>query len=171
MEKTRTKTAGALAVTLAAGGVAGALLFTPTASGAQEDTSGDTPTTEESEAPEAARAEHRAEREARAAGLAEVLGISTDELRQARDDGQTIAEVAEANGVALETVTDHLVDEATERLEARIADVPERVEDMVNGEGPAFDGGGHHGPRGDPGGPDGAPDADTGGAESETPGG
>lgn len=86
-----------------------------------------------------------------------MLGISADELRQAREDGQTIAEVAEANGVALETVTDHLVDEATERLEERIAEVPERVEAMVNGEGPAAGEGGHHGPRGGMG-PDG-PDA------------
>ena len=157
METTKAKAAGALAATLAAGGMAGALLFTPVASSAQDSTTtteqGATSTTEEGSRADVAtreerRAEHEAEREERAAGLAEVLGISVDELRTAREDGQTIAQIAEANGVELQTVTDYLVDQATARLEQRIAELPEHVDALVNGELPDREGGFGHRHRG-----------------------
>ncbi|WCO68163.1 hypothetical protein PO878_05420 [Iamia majanohamensis] len=160
MQTTRKKAAAALASTLAAGGVAGALLFTPVASSAQDGTT----TTTEAAAEdgggterEAAREEHRAEREAALAELAEVLGTTPDELRAAREDGLTLAEVAEANGVDRQTVVDHIVAAQTARLEERIAELPEAVEAVVDGEGPlggpgglGLDGpggpGGHRGP-------------------------
>lgn len=52
--------------------------------------------------------------------LSEVLGISEDELRQALRDGQSIADIAEANGIDRQAVVDALVAEATERIESFI---------------------------------------------------
>jgi uncharacterized protein YidB (DUF937 family) len=49
---------------------------------------------------------------------AEAIGITAEELRAALEDGQTVAEVAEANGVDAQTVIDALVAEATERITA-----------------------------------------------------
>src|SRR5688572_6612829 len=61
----------------------------------------------------------RARRAARARGrVAEAIGIPADDLRAALRDGQTIAEVAEANGVEPEAVVDTLVGQAGERLTA-----------------------------------------------------
>ena len=42
--------------------------------------------------------------------LAETLGMTTEELREALADGQTIAELAEAQGVALQDLVDALMD-------------------------------------------------------------
>ena len=50
------------------------------------------------------------------ATAAEALGMTEDELRTAIEGGQTIAEVAAAEGVDLQTVIDALVAEATERI-------------------------------------------------------
>ena len=47
---------------------------------------------------------------------AEAIGITVEELRTALEDGQTVAEVAEANDVDPQTVVDALVAEATERI-------------------------------------------------------
>lgn len=80
---------------------------------------------------------------------AEAIGISEDDLDTALRDGQTIAEVAEANGVDVQVVIDALVTEATARLDEaaqegridaaeadeRTADLTERITDLVNGEG------------------------------------
>lgn len=77
---------------------------------------------------------------------AEAIGISDDDLRAALEDGETIAEVAEANGVAVQDVIDALVAEATERLDEavadgdidqaeadeRLADITERITEFVN---------------------------------------
>ena len=54
-----------------------------------------------------------------AAGLrttAETIGISTDDLRAALRDGQTVAQVAEANGVDPQAVVDALVSRSTDRI-------------------------------------------------------
>ncbi|MFZ5872310.1 MAG: hypothetical protein ACOYXW_17510 [Actinomycetota bacterium] len=53
---------------------------------------------------------------------ADALGMTADELRGALRDGQTLAEVAEARGVEVQTLVDALVAEATDRLEAAVAD-------------------------------------------------
>ena len=80
---------------------------------------------------------------------AEAIGITSEELRTALRDGSTIAEVAEANSVEVQTVIDALVADAgaaidqavangrlTEERAAEIkANLPERFEAMVNGEG------------------------------------
>jgi uncharacterized protein YidB (DUF937 family) len=82
------------------------------------------------------------------ADLADVIGISTDDLRAALRDGQTLAELAEANGVDPQQVVDLLVANRTERLDAAVAagsvdqataderkaSLPDRAAGLVNGE-------------------------------------
>ena len=82
------------------------------------------------------------------ADIAEVLGLEAGELREALADGQSIAEVAEAQGVAVDDVVDAIVSATEERLadavengrideeraEEILSDAAERAEDMVNGE-------------------------------------
>jgi uncharacterized protein YidB (DUF937 family) len=53
--------------------------------------------------------------------LAEMLGLSTDELRQALADGQTLAEIAEANGTSRQELVDALLAE----LDAHLAQAAE----------------------------------------------
>ena len=60
------------------------------------------------------------------AAAAEAIGITTTELQTAVKSGQTIAEVAEANGKSVQSVIDALVAQAT-------ADITEHITDMVNG--------------------------------------
>lgn len=78
---------------------------------------------------------------------AEALGIEVEELRDALRGGATIADLAEANGVDLQTVIDAIVAEAETRLDEavangrmdedeaaeRLADLEERITDRVNG--------------------------------------
>lgn len=79
---------------------------------------------------------------------AAAIGIDVSDLRTALEDGQTIAEVASANGVDAQTVIDALVaafnvkmDEAVAngRITAELAaekkeNAPERIAALVNGE-------------------------------------
>lgn len=127
--------AAAFSLALAGGGVAGAVLGTPTLSGAQDETDGSTTTTAGTP-----RFDRRGE------GLtaaAEALGISEDDLRAALADGKSIAQVAEEQGVDVQTVVDALVADAIARLDELEASLPERMADLVNrtdwGDGP----GGH----------------------------
>jgi prolyl-tRNA editing enzyme YbaK/EbsC (Cys-tRNA(Pro) deacylase) len=64
--------------------------------------------------------ERRAHRQPRRAAAirtaAEAIGIDVGELRAALRDGQTIAQVAEANGVEPQDVIDALVARSTERI-------------------------------------------------------
>ena len=53
---------------------------------------------------------------------ATTIGISEQELRAALVEGQTLAEVATANGVEPQAVIDALVAEATTRLDEAVAD-------------------------------------------------
>lgn len=65
----------------------------------------------------------------RAEGLAkaaDVIGISVDALKTALMNGQTIAQVAQANGKSVDSVIDALVADAT-------ANLRQRITDMVNG--------------------------------------
>ena len=69
------------------------------------------------------RKDRRAER--RGAGLttaAQALGITEDELKAALKDGQTIAEVADAEGVDVQVVIDALIAEGNQRIDAAVAD-------------------------------------------------
>lgn len=100
---------------------------------------------------------------------AEAIGISAEDLRTALRDGSTIAEVATANDIEVQTVVDALVAEATERIDAAVADgrldakraeeikaeLPDRITARVNGDDPDPSEGPHGpGPFGD-----GPPDA------------
>jgi len=53
---------------------------------------------------------------------ASTIGISEEDLRTALEGGQTLAEVAAANGVEPQAVIDALVAEATTRLDEAVAD-------------------------------------------------
>jgi hypothetical protein len=61
---------------------------------------------------------------------ADAIGITADELKTAIEGGQTIAQVAEANGKSVQSVIDALVAQAT-------TDLTQRITDMVNGVKPA----------------------------------
>jgi hypothetical protein len=139
--------AAAFSLALAGGGVAGALLGTPSTSGAQDPESNTTeaPTTE---AP--AHGRWFGPRGQRLTTAAEALGITEAELRAALAEGQSIAQVAEAEGIDVQTVIDALVAAATEQLEVLEAALPEHMTDLVNREGwGEHDGPGRpgHGPR------------------------
>jgi polyhydroxyalkanoate synthesis regulator phasin len=91
--------------------------------------------------------------------IAEELGLTTDEIRAALEDGQSLADLAAANGSSADALVAVLVDEATthldehvadgditqEEADERLAEMTERITAMVNGEMPAFDGRGHDG--------------------------
>jgi uncharacterized protein YidB (DUF937 family) len=82
--------------------------------------------------------------------VAESLGISEDELRAALADGQTIAEIAEEQGVDVQDVIDDIVAAQRERVDEAVAEgrltqeeadellagAEERVTAFVNGELP-----------------------------------
>ena len=99
-------------------------------------------------------------RGARLDEAAEVIGIEVQELVDALRDGQTLAQIAEANGVQPQAVIDAMVAAAQERIDAaveagrldeaeaaeRTADLTERITELVNdgfqfgrGERPAVD--------------------------------
>jgi len=61
---------------------------------------------------------------------ADAIGITADELKTAVQGGQTIAQIAEANGKSVQSVIDALVAQAT-------TDLTQRITDMVNGVKPA----------------------------------
>lgn len=83
--------------------------------------------------------------------VAEAIGIPIDDLTTALQDGQTIAEVAEANGVDPDDVVAALVADHDERIAQAVEDgdlteeeaaektaqAAERAEALVNGEMPA----------------------------------
>jgi len=95
--------------------------------------------------------------------LTEALGVTTDDLQAARDAGQSVADLAEAQGVSIDSVVSAIVADVEEHLaehvaegdlteeEAadRLADATERVAEKVSqepGDGNGF--GGRRGPRG-----------------------
>ncbi len=80
--------------------------------------------------------------------VADFLGITTDDLKAAHEEGQTLAEIAEANGTSRTELVDFLVGEAETRLDEAVADgkidetekaeklaeITERINQMVDGE-------------------------------------
>ncbi len=104
---------------------------------------------------------HRSDRAARGDRLnavAELLGLTAEDLRAERREGATIADLAEANGVSVDDVVEVLVAEAAAKVEAavesgrlddaeaaeKLAALEERITAAVNGEGDF----GHRGHRG-----------------------
>ena len=136
--------AAAFSLALAGGGVAGAMLGTPSSSGAQDGTD------EAAASATVAGPVFGGHRGESLDAAAEAIGITADELRTALEGGQSIAQVAEAEGVDVQTVIDALVADGTQRLEEAIDELPHRVADLVEREGLPDRGG-----RGGPGGPHG----------------
>ncbi len=109
------------------------------------------------------RAERQAEREANFEELAATLGLDAESLRSELQAGNSIADIAEANGVDVQVVIDELVADAMARLDEavangqldaedvadRVAELEQRITDRVNGERPdRADRPGRGGPRG-----------------------
>ena len=70
-----------------------------------------------------ARPEGRRGRHGRGCHLeiaAEAIGISVDELRAGLQAGQTVAQVAEANGVSTNAVVEALIEQATARIDTKV---------------------------------------------------
>lgn len=78
--------------------------------------------------------------------ITEALGIEADELRAGFQAGQTLAEIAAANGMDVDTLIDTLVANANDRIDTKLADgsidqdkadeirsnLEERITDRVN---------------------------------------
>jgi polyhydroxyalkanoate synthesis regulator phasin len=114
--------------------------------------------------------------------IAEFLGVTSEEIRDALIDGSTLGEIAEANGSSAAELITFMVEQASERLDEavaegriteeeaaeRLAEITERITEGVTdgfeGPGPCFG----HGPggrrHGGPGRPFGgaSPESDTG---------
>jgi uncharacterized protein YidB (DUF937 family) len=141
----------AMAAALTTGGVVGALVGTPVMSGAQEDPTTTAPATD----PGADADEGRGHgplagiRGLKLEAAAEAIGISVEDLRAALDEGQTLAQVAEANGVDRQTLIDALVAAGNEQLDELRAALPDRMAELVDRPGPAR--GEAHDGRGGPG--------------------
>lgn len=188
-----------VAASVLAGGMGGLVLTTPGLAGAQEDettTDEERPdvvggvfadlveegvlTQEQADTVKERLQQAREEFGPRAHGpraehgeiLTEVLGVTAEELHEARENGDSLADVAEASGVETQAVIDALIADLDEHLDLaveaerltqeeadeRLAEGSERITDMVNGDlEPGERGFGPRGPRG-PGGPGGPAD-------------
>lgn len=177
----KTIAAATMAASLAVGGLAGAALGAPGVAGATDLTSSgvaagagwvqdalsglvgdETITQEQADAVETALEEARPHREMRGfrhlghGVVAEALGVTEDELRTALRDGQTVADVAEEQGVDVQVVVDAVIADLEARLAERVeaghmtqeradevrAEATERVPAFVEGEVRGL-GGGH----------------------------
>ena len=111
------------------------------------------------EARQAARAERKAQK---IETLTTALGISAEDLRAAKDSGQSVADIASAQGVEVQSVIDSLLANAQARIDAKVADgridadrasdrlakIEERITARVNGEQVERSGRGHRHHRG-----------------------
>jgi len=146
----KTVAAAAMAASLTLGGAAGAALFTPTLSGAQtEDTTEATetergerfaevlaPLVEDGTITEAqadavaarlaearpGRGGHHGARLDLVEAATEALGLEPAELRERLANGSSLADVAEAEGVEVQTLIDALLSAHQERLDEAVAD-------------------------------------------------
>lgn len=148
-------------------------LVAPSFASAQEATPAPEVTTPDTDRPDRSdREARRADQAERKAAFAELLGATTEELREAKQNGQSLADVAAANGVDIATVTDAMEAAINERIDEAVAEghltaeeaderramIAEKVEDKVNGV--RGDGEGRRGHRGHRHGPRSAADAD-----------
>lgn len=140
---------------MALGGTAAVTL--PSASAQEEPTeeTRERPTDEERAERRAFRQEQRAER---IAIKTDILGLTQEELHAAKDAGQSLADVAAAQGVDLQVLIDALVADFQETIQERLdagfidaeradeltANAEERITARINGERPE----GKRGPRG-----------------------
>jgi len=84
-----------------------------------------------------------------AEAVAEFLGMTTDELRAAHEDGQTLAEIAQAQGVSEDELVNFLLSKLQDRLDTAaengridadqvdqiLGEAETRIEEHINGEG------------------------------------
>jgi hypothetical protein len=114
-----------------------------------------------------------------ATGLAEILGMEPDEMAEALRSGESLADLAEANGVDPQDLVDAMVTEVEERVDSALEadrideekaaeileNATERAEDVVSGEAEPLSPrpGHHHRPHGHGLGDPGATDSDTDG--------
>lgn len=142
--------AAVVAATITGAGLAG---FGLTTAFAQQDDSATT-TTEQPAVPDGDQARPGgpgcAGRGPGLEAMADAIGISEDDLRAALEDGQTPAEVAEANGVSRADLVDAIVADIDEHLDQAVedghlteaeaderrADVEEHANAIVDGERP-----------------------------------
>jgi hypothetical protein len=93
--------------------------------------------------------------------IAEQLGLTVEELAAAKDEGTRIFDLAEAQGVDMETVITAVSDARTAAIEAAVADgtiTQAQADILLSHDGPGFGGRGHggrggHGGQGGHGGP------------------
>ena len=137
----------AFSAALAGGGIAGALLGTPSISGAQTPSSS---SSDSSTATDAARPARVVKGGPQLDAAASALGITADELRTELESGKTIAQVASEKGVDVNTVIDAMVSAAQTDLRTRITDF---VNNGRPAKGPGGPGGPGHEGRGFRGGP------------------
>ncbi len=132
---------------LSAAVLAGAA-FGPTVVNAQtaDDSTDTTVTDDTTVAPDDAARQGRGGRGDKGAAVAEILGLTQDEVRTALSEGQTVADLAAAQGVDIQTVIDAIIADMTEHVEEHVADgglteaeaaeklanAEERVTDRVN---------------------------------------
>lgn len=138
------------------------------------------------EGPDGDHGEGRGRRGPGGGEVAEFLGLTTDELRAALTEGQTLAEVAEAQGVSEGDLVAFLLDQFEERLDQavengrldadeadqKLAEAADRIEAQINaepGDRPEGLGAGNHpghGPRGHDDRADDGASVDSGGANT-----
>lgn len=138
MEKKKLIGAAAFSLALAGGGVAGAIIGSPLSSGAQESTTTTAPANGTPDVGGQPFMRHGVGHRGMGGGMAldaaaKAIGITADELRTELQAGKTIAQVADAHGVDVDTVIDAMVTEATTNLRDRITELvnnplPERGE-------------------------------------------
>ena len=162
MQRTTKRAAAAVAfaATLTGGAAFGAMLGAPTTSGAQSGSSSSTTSTTAPDA-EAGTGEHPGKGphgffEAFDLSVAaDALGLTEAELRTRLEDGDTLAEIAEAEGVDQSVLVDKLVAAGKKAIDEAAADakanLEERITDLVEDGFPdhgGFPGGGGPGRHG-----------------------
>jgi hypothetical protein len=126
--------AAAFSAALASGGIAGALLGTPSLSSAQDSTStttqDDAAKTDDVARPHRPHPRHEVVRQA-----ADALGMEPADLLEELRAGRSIADVAKEKGVDEQKVIDAIVADATARLQAEIQRLPDQVTKAVERDG------------------------------------
>lgn len=133
--------AAALTAAVTAGGVVGATLGVPGVSGAQDSTTTTTApsTTEGNGQTSGDHGWHHRAGIGRGIGggialdaAAEVLGMTTDDLRDALGEGKTLAEIATEQGVERQVLIDALVAAGEAELDEAKAALPDRIAEAVD---------------------------------------
>lgn len=152
----------AIPTALVVGGVtAGSFLAPLGLASAQETESDSTETETDSDADHQHRGRHGRGFGAKAEVLEDILGLSAEEIRDAFSEGSSLADMAEAQGIAVDDLTAAMVAAATERIDEAVAEgkidadqaeehkagLEDRVAEMVTRTRPE-DGGHHRGHRG-----------------------